>query len=354
MMGHDVKLIFLREGSSGKYLIESMKGLEWEVFSTANPNPVYSRVTGLFMPDRKGEGTLDYNLLKSYAASLTRRDADLIVCHDQWAGIAGLRVKKRFGIPFVVLCHERVSGEYRVPVLGKFARSTEKTVLENADRVFGITDKVAASIQNTYGIHAIPNYPGMDIRSSRGFRERDNALLASATWDANRDPALYVRIVQRLPRFKLYVVGRFRTNEQKDRFINFIESKGLSKNIIFADSIEEKQLQDLYGRVKFSLRFGRGEWGLGTSNIEAISHLTPVIVNSELGITDVITWMGGGFVVPEQDPANIKPDQVASIIEQYNQEEKYRTLQDQLRSTAAEYSWKRHSEKLMDAVQYAT
>ena len=324
-----------------------MKGLEWEVFSTAKPNPVYSYVTGLFMPDRKGGGTLDYNLLKSYAASLTRRDADLIVCHDQWAGIAGLRVKKRFGIPFVVLCHERVSGEYRVPVLGKFARSTEKTVLENADRVFGITDKVAASIQNTYGIHAIPNYPGMDIRSSRGFRERDNALLASATWDANRDPALYVRIVQRLPGFKLYVVGRFRTNEQREMFLKFVESESLSKNVIIVDGIGDKDLQDLYGRVKFNIRFGMDEWGLGTSNIEAISHLTPVVVNSELGISKLISAIGGGFVLPEKDPKLIEPDKVAIFVKENNIEENYEKIQNQLRSITERFTWKSHSNKLI-------
>lgn len=349
--GHDVKLVFLREGSSGKYLIDSMKGLEWEIFSTAKPNPVYSYVTGLFMPDRGGEGTLDYDLLKSYAASLSRRDADLIVCHDQWAGIAGLKIKKRLGIPFMVLCHERVSGEYRVPVLGRLARSTEQKVLENADKVFGITDKVAASIKDTYGIEAIPDYPGMNRQSSIAFGERENAILASATWDANRDPSLYARIVQRLPGFKLYVVGRFRTAKQREGFMKFAESEAISKNVIILNAIGEKDLQDLYGRVKFNIRFGKDEWGPGLSNIEAISHLTPIIVNSELGIADVITRMGGGFVVPEHDPAGINPDHVAHLIKEADKEERYNVLQDQLRFIGKEYNWKSHSESLISLVR---
>ena len=104
-MGHNVKLVFLRSTSSAKYLESELKSVDFEIFADAayRPNPVYSKITGMFMPDREGEGTLDYNLIKKFSNSIRKEDADLIICHDQWAGLSGFRIKKRLGIPYLVL-----------------------------------------------------------------------------------------------------------------------------------------------------------------------------------------------------------------------------------------------------------
>ncbi|MEM0136541.1 MAG: hypothetical protein QXU18_15160 [Thermoplasmatales archaeon] len=124
-LGHEVKLVFLREAISGQFLKPTLESVEYEIFSTKQPRWLYSTITGMFMPDRKGDGALDYNLLKAYPRTVTRNEADYIICHDQWAGIAGFRINKSLGIPYSVFCHERVSGEYTVPTLGKFAERTE-------------------------------------------------------------------------------------------------------------------------------------------------------------------------------------------------------------------------------------
>ena len=64
-MGHEVKLVFLRETDSGQRLKPMLEGVEYEIFSTKQPRWFYSTITGMFMPDRKGEGALDYNLRKA-------------------------------------------------------------------------------------------------------------------------------------------------------------------------------------------------------------------------------------------------------------------------------------------------
>ena len=109
------------------------------------------------------------------------------------------------------------------------------------------------------------------------------------------------------------------------------------------DNIPEPRLQNVYKMAKFNLRHGTNEWGLGTSNIEAISHLTPIIVNSELGISDVIFEYGGGTVVDKWDP-----DAVASFIIENNNELSYQGLQDQLLRIVREIMWQKHVNMLLD------
>ncbi|MEM0136687.1 MAG: glycosyltransferase, partial [Thermoplasmatales archaeon] len=180
-LGHEVKLVFLREAESGKHLKSMLRNVEYEIFSQAPPRWIYSEITGLFMPDRKGEGTVDYDLLKDYSKSIKGGEADYIICHDQWAGIAGLRINKSLGVPYSVFCHERITGGYTVPVLGKYAKKTERNVLKNATKVFGVTKRVACSVQDVYGIEATPNLPGMDLKEYASFSDKKNVLIASAT-----------------------------------------------------------------------------------------------------------------------------------------------------------------------------
>ena len=93
--GHDVRLVFLRETESGKLLHESLKNLKWEVYSkSGGKNPLYSFITAHFSSDRKGEGTVDYDLITNFAKHFSRDDADYVICHDQFAGIAGYKIKK--------------------------------------------------------------------------------------------------------------------------------------------------------------------------------------------------------------------------------------------------------------------
>jgi hypothetical protein len=72
----------------------------------------------------------------------------------------------------------RHTGNYRVPLFGHLARSTERKVLKNATWVFGLTDKVARSLKDTYGIIVEENLPDKDLISFKAFREKENALLS--------------------------------------------------------------------------------------------------------------------------------------------------------------------------------
>lgn len=345
-LGHEVKLVFLRETESGKYLKPMLEGINFEVYSSKKPKWIYSAVTGMFMPDRKGNGTVDYNLLKQYPKSINKNDVDYIICHDPWTGLAGYRINKRLDIPYSVMYHEKVTGKYSVPILGKFALKIEKKILKNAAAVFGITKKVTDTVHNAYNIEVIPNLPGMNLGIWKPFNEKKNILLVSATFDKNRDPIDYVNIIEKLPDFMLYVVGSWRETLEYDKFIKLVNDKDVASKVVVKRGISETELQSLYTDAKFSLRFGKDEYGLGTSNVEAISKLTPIIINSDLGISDLIREYGGGIIIDSKDPEIAK-----SIIQKYNNKSSYETLQKQLINITKTYTWEFHANNLIRAIR---
>ena len=344
-MGHSVKLVFLRSTPSAKYLESELKSVNFEIIADKayRPNRLYSKITGMFMPDRKGEGTLDYNLIKKFSSSIRKEESDLIICHDQWAGLSGLRIKKRLGIPYVVLMHEHVTGDYNVPLLGWFAKKTEAKVLKNADRIFGITGKVSDSVKSVYNFNAEPDYPGMDSLKWVNYAEKNDTLLASATWDKDRDPRMYLNIIEKLPNYKLYIAGRWRLNDERLSFQKEIEKRELKDQVVLIGEIPEEKLINLYIYSKFNVRFNlQPEWGLGTSNVESISHLTPIIINSQLGISDLILQYGGGKVLE-----GIDVPKAVEFINENDGEVKYSMLQKQLKDIADTYTWENHCKKLI-------
>ncbi|MEM0134361.1 MAG: glycosyltransferase [Thermoplasmatales archaeon] len=346
-MGHEVKIVFLRETESGRTLEKLLTGIDYEIFSDSGyrSKPIYSLVTGLFMPEKKGEGTLDYDLIRKFSGTVRKSDADYIICHDQWMGISGMRIKKREGIRYSVFLHEHTNGKYDVPIIGKFAEMVERNVLNNADSLFGVTEKVSASFRKAYGLRVITDFPGMDLSSNLDFDSKENVLISSGTWSATRYPGIYINVLNHLEGFRLNVVGRWEGRNGLEMFKKEINNAGLSDKVSVKVNVPEGDLSNLYATSKFSLRSGGAdEMGLGTSNIEAISHLTPVLVDSVLGISDIISREGGGIVLDKFDPKR-----VAEEIINNNNSENYKKLQEELRNITQKYTWRRHAEKLIVA-----
>lgn len=345
-MGHDVQLVFLRSTDSGKNLQSELNKVRYKIFADGvyRPKKIYSVITGIFAPDRKGDGTVDYDLIKKFAFSIHPDECDYIICHDPWAGIAGLKLKKKYGIPYSVYVHEQMGNKFEIPIIGYLARRTELKVLQNAALTFGVTPKVAASVKENFNVNCTADLPGMDLAKFYLFENKENVLLASATWDRDRDPEDYLNIIELLPDFKLFIVGRWRSSVERDNFKQLIVSRKLSERISFIDSINESELSELYAKAKFLLRFGKNEAGVGTSTIESISHLTPVIVSS-LGISNLIMNYGGGFVLYDKSQSK-----AAEIILQNNTKELYDKLQADLTRITSIYTWRRHSELIIDGV----
>lgn len=343
LMGHDVELVFLR----GKVLPEyedMLSGIKYKVLSETGKSwlsPIYDYITRKFAPDRGSESRVDYNLIKNFPHYLKDKSIDYIICHDPLSGLAGYYSFKKYDIKYSVFVHEKV-GLTRLPVLGKIWHRYEHIVLYNATAVFSVTDKVGNSVRDLYAVNTTTNYPGMDVNSVTPFDKKENAMITVSFWDYGRKPEIYLDVIKRIPNFILYFVGNFRMEEVERRFLNEIRERDLGEKVLIKKALRESELIELYQKSKFSLRFGFGESGVGTSTVESIQNGVPLIINSELGISDLVKKYSCGLVLEKIDDFEIE-----KFINKYNNMALYGDLQLNILKLSRDYSWRSHSELLL-------
>ena len=341
-MGNDVELIFLRGKKLPEY-DEILEGINYKIISeTGNSilSPLYQYVTHKFTPDRGSESRVDYNLIRKFPEYVRNKDVDYIICHDQLAGLAGYYSYKKFGIKYSVFVHERLTPNHD-SILGRLWYHYEHNVLKNAVKVFTITDKVAKTVEEIQNIEAVVNYPGMDINKITEFSKKENGLIAVSMWDYGRKPELYLDIIENIPEFILYLVGNFRIKELENLFKKEIKKRKLEQKVIMKQGIKESELIEMYQKCKFVIRFGFGEYGLGSA-MEAIQNCDPIIINSDLGTAELVNKYSCGVVLDDINSDNIK-----MFINENNNINSYEKLQGNIIKLSKDYSWKKHAEKLL-------
>lgn len=342
LMGNDVELIFLRGRKLSEYS-ELMNGINYKIMSETGDSilsPLYSYITRKFSPDRGNESRVDFNLIKKFPKYIKSKKVDYIICHDQIAGISGYYSLKKFGIKYSVFIHERLSSN-RTFLLGRLWYNYEHKILENATKVFSITEKVARTVKEVQNVNAVTNYPGMDINKITEFDKKENALMAVSMWDYGRKPEIYLDVIENIPNFVLYFVGNFRIKELENQFKDDIKRRKLDKKVIMKQGIKESELIELYQKSKFVIRFGFGEYGFGSA-MEAIQNCDPIIINSDLGTAELINKYFCGLVLDDIDINSI-----ARFIQDNNNESSYKMLQENIIKLSKDYSWKRHIEELI-------
>lgn len=343
LMGNQVEVIFLKGKILPEY-DELLKGINYKILSETGDSifsPIYQYITNRFMPDRGSESRVDYNLIRKFPSYIKNQNIDYIICHDQLAGLAGYYSYKKFGIKYSVFIHERLSPNTD-STLSRLWHNYEHRILENAVKVFTITEKVASTVEEIQNINAIPNYPGMDIQKITDFNEKENALIAVSMWDYGRKPESYLDIIENIPGFILYFVGNFRIKELENQFKNEIEKRKLEKKVIMRQGIKESELIELYQKSKFVIRFGFGEYGLGSA-MEAIQNCDPIIINSDLGTADLVNRYSCGIVLD-----NINSGSIQKFIDSNNNENSYRILQENIVKLSNDYSWRKHAKELIN------
>lgn len=342
-LGHEVEIVFLR-GSEFSGYSDLLREVRFTVFSESGDSilsPFYNYITRKFAPERGNESRIDFNLIRSFWKYLEGKNIDYLICHDQFAGLAGYYTNRKLGIKYSVFMHERVF-LYSLPILGKIWFRIENKVLRNAVNVFSISDRVGESTTKCHNVMVETNLPGMDLNSEiKSFQEKEDSVICSSMWDYGRRPIIYLNIINEIKNFKMYVVGNWRIPELKIQFQEAIKARGLENRVIIKSGITETELILLFQRSKFCFRFG-WEAGIGTSSMEAIQQGLPLITNEDLGIASIIQQYSAGLVVKEIDSIAIK-----NFIEKYNDAKKYDDLRLNIIALSKKYSWANHARILL-------
>ena len=338
--GHDVELIFLRRGKTWKVYEDLLLKVNYRVISEGRSSVftgLYSVITGLFMPDRKGEGRIDYDLLRKFPKFIAGTKFDKIICHDEWAGIAGKAAKKKLNIPYEVFLHERLGG-LNLPIFGKMAEKYRMKVLSNASRVYSITEKISNDTFDRFGINLIPDPPGFEELSTVNVEKRANRIVSVSMWDSGRNPFFFIELEKVLDNYEILLLGNWRNQQYYDLFM-----RSLPKNtrIKIKTNISENEKRQLVGESKFLVRFGNMEYGLATAVIESVSYGTPVIINTGLGTADMIKEYAAGYVLNSAEP------RVVADIVMKTTEQEYEQLLENVLTLRKSWTWKDHVRKLL-------
>lgn len=268
-LGHDVEIVFIRSTSGGDLYRELLRGLAYRVLNSDNDSifvPVYDWLTGVFMPSRVGAGRLDYNLIRGAWRQLRGQTIDLIVCHDQWGGLAGYLAKRHLGVPYCVYMHEKVTDYPWVkgPIRSQLARLAswyERSILKSASAVFGVTDRVAATIEKKHGIKTIGLLPGLEWKGSEGNKPEAGSLVALSYWSDVKRPEGYLDFIEKLPNFRLKMLGNWIAPDFKAAFEIQLEKRGLKERVRIIDSLSESAKLSYLRKAEFMVRFGWGRPG---------------------------------------------------------------------------------------------
>lgn len=347
-LGHEVRLVFLRRSDMLGGYEDLLRGLDYSIMVNRNTSllvPIYDFITGLFAPDRKGEGRLDYNLIRQFPKYISGDVPDILICHDQFAGLAGYYLKRKCGTPYIVLLHERIDWK-RKGILSKLAQHYEKVVLLNAKYVIASTDKIALTARSKYDIPCMVDYQGLDITEFSSYETKENILIAVSMWDEGRKPMTYLDIIDAIPNYKLYMIGNWRSIDLEKKFYEEIQKRNISTKVILKKGITERELNEVYDKSKFVIRFGFGEYGESHAVFEGLERGIPVIINEDLGSSEFVRAYGVGCVLDE-----ITPERVKECIEQFDNPKIYKELQDKIIRLSCDFNWKKHAEKLLNPLQ---
>lgn len=354
--GHEVTIIFLRSTESGHVYDELLKTVEYEIMFQGNKSifvPLYDLITGIFMPNRKGEGRVDYNLIRRFPRYIRRRNFDHIICQDQWSGLAGYYAKRKLGIKYSVIIHEQVNNFPWIKgfkrILVTLALRWQRKILYNADRIFTVTEPVAETIKGFYRdkLDVSSVFPGIDNHIERNYSIKKNQIIMVSYWNEVKIPEAYIPIFKGIEGYNFVMAGNWISLEYRNMFLDKIQHENLKDKVTFVDHLSEVEKSALFAESKFYLRFGQDEKGPGYGTIEALESGLPVICNNGLGISPYL--LDKSFALVIDDLRDI--ESIQTFINRSDTKDNYERLQEQIEAMIDKLSWTTHANKIITEIQ---
>ena len=142
------------------------------------------------------------------------------------------------------------------------------------------------------------------------------------------------------------MIGNWISESYKNSFISKIKERGVFEKVTFLSGISESEKNQEISKCKFFMRFGKGEYGPGYGTIEALEMGVPVIINTDLGISDYLVDYNCALILDDPtDPSEIS--KVKRFIEENDNPDAYQYVQNEIKRFIKKHSWESHVERLM-------
>ena len=340
-LNNEVDLVFIRAAKERLY----DSSIDYKILYESDINNrflarLFKKITLHYLPQRGEEATVDIDLIYKFEKTL-KNEYDIIYYFDEFASFFQKRKKRKY--KKVVLIHEvsLFNKSLLVKLIQRRAVKNSDLVLTNSAENLGLLRK--------YGLtNAEEVYPGLRINSDvPGFDERENIAISVTMWDYGRRPEVFLEIAKRLKRGKIILAGSWTDATYFDKFKERIIFLGLGNTLFVTGGIEEEQLNDLYKKSKVALRFGYSEKGPGMGSLESISWGIPLIINSGIGIKEVVKNESNGYIIDEMEF-----DYAVQLIESlFEDSEMWTNISKNNIRLAEALSWDKHCLKLNEIFQ---
>ena len=337
-LGHTVDLVFLRDTGREKY----STSVNYRCLHDASAKKrllgkLFGFITRRYASERGSDATVDLDFILKFER--TRESYDVILYFDQHAAFFARYGQRKNHDKYVVQIHET---SLKGPE-GIIPHLIDKRALENASAT--LTN--AEFNKNVLTLNGYRNvfilYPGLSIQSFvPTFMERENVAISVTMWDKGRKPEVLLEIAKLLRTVRIIIAGNWADSDYLRSFRELVRNEGLSDKVEVTGSISESDLQQLYRKCKVAIRFGYNEAGPGMGSLEAISHGIPLIINSGIGIKEVVSNNVNCIIVDE-----LSSQIVADMIEELSHNQLlWDKISENEKELAKGLSWESHGLKL--------
>jgi glycosyltransferase involved in cell wall biosynthesis len=248
--------------------------------------------TNIFPYDRPEDNELAGNFFESvyrYNNLIVEKvegKYDLIHCHDWLTMKAGIKLKEKLGIPFILSVHSTEYDRSGWLHPNQWFIDIEREGMEKADRIIAVSHFTKRVIIEKYGIN--PNKISVIHNAvyPLGEDEKKNIVLFLGRLTIQKGPEFFLRAAKKVLDYnkdtQFIVAG---TGDMLPSLIDKAVDLGISNKIMFTGLLTEEEVKHIY-RISSVYIMPSVSEPFGITALEAISAGTPTIVSKTAGVAE--------------------------------------------------------------------
>ena len=269
---------------------------------------------------------------------------DVVHCHDWLTIKAGITLKEKYGMPFVLTVHSTEYDRSGWLHPNQWFINIEQEGMQKADRIIAVSHFTRRIIVEKYGINpdkisVIHNavYP-----ITEGYKQEIVLFLGRLT--IQKGAEFFLKAAQKVkdyePDAKFIVAG---TGDMLPRLISQVLDMGISDRVIFTGRLTEDEVKHIYGISSVYVMPSVSE-PFGITALEAVSSGTPTIASKTAGFSEVFNNCLRVDFWDTDEMAN-------KIISLLRYEPLHKTLAQEGKREIELFTWDRVADKTIDVYE---
>lgn len=211
---------------------------------------------------------------------------DAVHCHDWLTMKAGIALKEKLDIPFILTVHSTEYDRSGWLYPNQWFIDIEREGMEKADRIIAVSHFTKRVIVEKYGINADKISVVHNAVYPIGEGEKQNVVLFLGRLTIQKGPEFFLKAAKKVLELeencKFVVAGM---GDMLPQLIDEALALGIANNVIFTGLLTEDEVRHIYQIASVYVMPSVSE-PFGITALEAVSAGTPVIVSKTAGVSE--------------------------------------------------------------------